>query len=569
MAAGRRPAAAGRGDPGLRGPRPGGHGPRLHHRARACTARARAYHQARRDLRSRCCLLASWPRWPRRWTRRPRACRWPTRSAFPAEGLLLRGRGADRLRRQGRQRPAHARRATAGGRLLQEGLLRGRFGTSADRHDAGADGALDAGALPRPRAAGRGRARERALPLVVRAPGAAFTRAGRHGRGCLIRWWASTCASCPTAWSRRTPIRPRIRASCPSPTAAPRARCASAARSSARRTAWTCGSSRAGGRAPSIRATFAAGGWKLAPEVEMRRDRARAAHAWSSSTRRADVRRHARLHPARAAGGRGAVLGAGRAAVPDGAQRHGRVVHGRAQPRAVRPRQRRLRAAGRGPARRLGRHRGRRRARRAAVHLAPEDDDRDGEAERAAARCCASRACATSSPRWTGWRARATRPAARQRHRPPAPRDPTSLRPTGGLAESLYTLANRKGAPLPALTARRAHAGRRRALAARPDAGRAERTASLADAVPAADDVPLLRRGSSGARARRRGPSEDGALTAWDSTRGLHPARRPGLPFGVGPASWSDPSDDIWPRLVRLTLVLDRAQGAASAGSSG
>ena len=193
----------------------------------------------------------------------------------------------------------------------------------------------------------------------------------------------------------------------------------------------------------------------------------------------------------------------------------------------------------------------------------PEDDDRDGEAERRIPLLRFTRLCHEQST--LEWLAHAGDAAGGQDSVTGlAPHDPASLRPTGGLAESLYTLGSRKDAPLPALMrAVRMPAGGERSLLEPSLADQKDRL--LADAVPAADDVLFF-------GVQFWGPgttdwtAEGGAFTAWDSTRGVIPLADPDFPFGVGPASWADPSDDIWPRLVRLTLVLDRAQGAASAG---
>ncbi|MGQ0554236.1 MAG: prepilin-type N-terminal cleavage/methylation domain-containing protein [Planctomycetota bacterium] len=66
-------------------------------------------------------------------------------------------------------------------------------------------------------------------------------------------------------------------------------------------------------------------------------------------------------------------------------------------------------------------------------------------------------------------------------------------------------------------------------------------------------------------------PGDAGAaLSAWDSTRGLLPPEDPAFPLGLGAASLSAGHDDILPRLVRLTLVLDdteRGQAGALANA--
>jgi hypothetical protein len=61
--------------------------------------------------------------------------------------------------------------------------------------------------------------------------------------------------------------------------------------------------------------------------------------------------------------------------------------------------------------------------------------------------------------------------------------------------------------------------------------------------------------------------AETPALVAWDSTRGLLPSGDPDFPYGRGPDSLLVGSDDMWPRLMRLTLVLDEQgseRGAAT-----
>jgi prepilin-type N-terminal cleavage/methylation domain-containing protein len=194
----------------------------------------------------------------------------------------------------------------------------------------------------------------------------------------------------------------------------------------------------------------------------------------------------------------------------------------------------------------------------------PEDDDGDGEAERRIPLLRFTRLC--HEQRTLEWLSRAGDTAGGQESVAGLqPRDPATLRPTGGLAESLYTLAERSGATLPALL-RVVHApagGERSLLDPQLEA---QRDRLLSDAVPAADDVLFFGVEFWGPGTHAWGP-EGGAYTAWDSTRGLIPPGDPDFPFGVGPASRADSSDDIWPRLARLTLVLDRAQGATGSGT--
>jgi len=193
-----------------------------------------------------------------------------------------------------------------------------------------------------------------------------------------------------------------------------------------------------------------------------------------------------------------------------------------------------------------------------------EDDDRDGEPERRRPLLRFTRLCHEQAT--LEWLSRAGDVAGGQDSVASLlPRDPTGLRPTGGLAESLYTLSERKDLPLPALVrVVRSPAGGERSLLdpALPE----QRDRMLADAAVVADDVLFF-----GVEFWGPGTSswsrDGGTLTAWDSTRGLLPPGDPDFPFGVGPASLADASDDVWPRLLRLTLVLDRAQGATTAGS--
>ena len=194
----------------------------------------------------------------------------------------------------------------------------------------------------------------------------------------------------------------------------------------------------------------------------------------------------------------------------------------------------------------------------------PEDDDKDGEPERRIPLLRFTRLCHEQAG--LEWLARAGDVAGGQESVAGLqPQDPTTLRPTGGLAESLYTLAARAGAPLPALL-RVVHtpAGGERSLLDPELEQQKERL--LSDAAPAADDVLYFGVEFWGPGTTAWGP--DGrCYTAWDSTRGIIPPADEGFPFGVGPASRADSSDDIWPRLVRLTLVLDRAGGATGSGT--
>ncbi len=140
--------------------------------ARGLYGTARAFHS--RD--ETCQPLLFWPASPLAGSLDETAARVPLADAdgFPSEGLLLvdeeligyqGSKGADLLMPE---RPS-------GGRLLQEGLLRGRFGTSPARHDAGSM-VRWMPARYRDRALlGEDAPESEALPLVLRAPGAAFT----------------------------------------------------------------------------------------------------------------------------------------------------------------------------------------------------------------------------------------------------------------------------------------------------------------------------------------------------------------------------------------------------------
>ena len=147
---------------------------------------------------------------------------------------------------------------------------------------------------------------------------------------------------------------------------------------------------------------------------------------------------------------------------------------------------------------------------------------------------------------------------------------PAGLAPTGGLAESLYTLAVLPGQRLPSLVRRfRAPIGGEGSLL---DADLPERRDRLLqDAIVLADQVLYfgvacwapgttewdLPRGAPGVPASR----------VWDSTRGLLAADDQDFAFGHGPASLLDGRDDLFPRRVRLTLVLDDATGDTAGGA--
>lgn len=138
--------------------------------------------------------------------------------------------------------------------------------------------------------------------------------------------------------------------------------------------------------------------------------------------------------------------------------------------------------------------------------------------------------------------------------------DVADLRPTGGLAESLYTTATLPGETLPSLVRKvRTPIGGPDSLVAADL--RSERL--LHDAVRLVDRVLFF-----GVQCWTPDTTDwDGdapASSVWDSTRGLLP-RDAGFPYGRGPASLLDGRDDTWPTLVRITLVLDPYEGDAVA----
>jgi hypothetical protein len=144
------------------------------------------------------------------------------------------------------------------------------------------------------------------------------------------------------------------------------------------------------------------------------------------------------------------------------------------------------------------------------------------------------------------------------------------LLPTGGLAESLYTLAVLPDQQLPSLVRRfRTPIGGEGSLL---DADLPEqRERLLKGAIVLADQVLYF--GVScwapGTTHWDKPPDATGqaAPVVWDSTRGLVPPDDPSFPFGRGPASLLDGSDDLFPRRVRLTLVLDDSVGDTAGGA--
>jgi len=140
-----------------------------------------------------------------------------------------------------------------------------------------------------------------------------------------------------------------------------------------------------------------------------------------------------------------------------------------------------------------------------------------------------------------------------------------ALQPTGGLAESLYTLALVDGQELPVLFRRfRSPIDRDGSLTAPGLVGRSDRL--LQDGIAIAHGVlhfgvelwgPDTTRWSDAP-----GGVPDVALRTWDSTRGVVPPHDPSFPYGVGSASYEDPRDDLFPSRIRLVLELDPGSGA-------
>ncbi len=134
------------------------------------------------------------------------------------------------------------------------------------------------------------------------------------------------------------------------------------------------------------------------------------------------------------------------------------------------------------------------------------------------------------------------RPGAAAVARPDGRADAAELGATGGLAESLYTRVRAGLDGRPALVRRvRLRAGGSGSLVAADLVERPDRL--LVDAVEIATDVLYF------------GCTFDAELEVWDSTRGL--LSRDEFPHAVGSASLWAGHDDVWPRSVRVELVLD------------
>ncbi|MHC5212254.1 MAG: PulJ/GspJ family protein [Planctomycetota bacterium] len=202
------------------------------------------------------------------------------------------------------------------------------------------------------------------------------------------------------------------------------------------------------------------------------------------------------------------------------------------------------------------------------LSLREEDRDRDGKTDLRVPVLRFSRLC--HEERSLAWLRRAGDVAGAQGSVTVLTgQDPSELRPTGGLAESLYTLALLPGHELPSLVRRfRAPLGGEGSLLEADLVEQPDRL--LAGAVPLADGVLHLGVACWAPHTTRwdADPSEPGgeALAGWDSTRGLFPASDTGFPYGKGPASLFDGRDDMVPRHVRLTLVLDEREGGGSGG---
>jgi prepilin-type N-terminal cleavage/methylation domain-containing protein len=138
--------------------------------------------------------------------------------------------------------------------------------------------------------------------------------------------------------------------------------------------------------------------------------------------------------------------------------------------------------------------------------------------------------------------------------------DPDLLRPTGGLAESLYATTILPGDVLPSLVRRvRTPVGGAGSLLDPLLVDREDRL--LEDSLPLADRVLHLGvlAWAPASTVWEPLPGADGvpALDTWDSTRGLVPSGDVAFPFGVGPQSLLDGRDDMFPPVLRLELVLD------------
>lgn len=141
--------------------------------------------------------------------------------------------------------------------------------------------------------------------------------------------------------------------------------------------------------------------------------------------------------------------------------------------------------------------------------------------------------------------------------------DPRTLQPTGGLAESLYTTALLPGAALPSLVRRvRTPIGGPGSLLnpqlAMQEGRLLEGALRLAEGVlyfELAGWTPGTTMWDA------LDASDRPASVVWDSTRALVPPGDQAFPYGRHPDSLLDGRDDLFPPLVRITLVLDPFQG--------
>lgn len=149
--------------------------------------------------------------------------------------------------------------------------------------------------------------------------------------------------------------------------------------------------------------------------------------------------------------------------------------------------------------------------------------------------------------------------------------DPRTLRPTGGLAESLYASVWLAGDDLPILVRRvRTPLGGHGSLL-EPDLIQ-QQDRLLTDALLLAERVLYF-----GVQAWAPStvawdlPGESNgerALTHWDSTRGQYAPGDPAFPFGKGPSSLDRDQDDMVPGAVLLELVIDPYEGNKRAPAS-
>ncbi len=130
--------------------------------------------------------------------------------------------------------------------------------------------------------------------------------------------------------------------------------------------------------------------------------------------------------------------------------------------------------------------------------------------------------------------------------------DPADWLPTGGLAESLFTLARRAGRDDWTLMRRvRARAGGAGSLVAAEALEQVDRL--LADAVPIAEGVLHFGLAFDDPRAGAASAFTE-KLTTWDSTRGLTGT---GFALNVDESSVWSGHDDVLPKLVHVELVLE------------